>query len=146
MIRRLFERDAVRYRRKQCIAISDREGLSCRRRAGVHDQRACSAIGFRLGPYALQFEETSVEIEILLRRPRQLDDVEPFLRVFVACLVIAQRRAEHLELALVPAAYDIETETPFADVVGRDELLACDKRRDQRRMHSSEHGEQLGLG
>jgi hypothetical protein len=44
--------------------------------------------------------------EILARRPGQFDDIEPFLRVVVARLVIAQCRAEHLELALVPAAHE----------------------------------------
>jgi hypothetical protein len=88
----------------------------------------------------------AIKIEILVRRPGELDDIEPFLRVFVANLVIAQRGAEHLELALIPAAHDIQAETPFADVVGGDELFGGNQRRDQRRMDGSEHGEPLGLG
>ena len=110
--RRFLERDAARYRRKKRVAISDRECLAGRRRAGIHDQRTRPAIGFRLRPHALQLEEMPIEIETLARRPCQLHDIEPFLRVFVARLVIAQCRAEHLELALVPAAHEIQPKRP----------------------------------
>ena len=138
----------------RCRAISLRTArrncrsrrLAGRRGAGIHDQRPGSAIRLGLRPHPLQLEETPVEIELLARRPGELDDIEPFSRVFVARLMVAQGRAEHLELALVPAAYQIEAEAPFTDVVGGDELLGGDQRRDQGRMHGAEHDEPPGLG
>jgi hypothetical protein len=48
--------------------------------------------------------------------------------------------------ALVPAAYDVEPEAAFADVVGGDEFLGGDEGRDQRRVHRAEHGQPLGIG
>ena len=102
--------------------------------------------GFGFARTPLQLEKTPIEIEILVRRPGELDDIEPLLCVFVARLVIAQCRAEHLELALVPAAYDIEAEASFADMICGDEFLGRDQRREQRRMHGAEHSKPLGLG
>jgi hypothetical protein len=84
----LLEREAARYRGKQRIAVSNREGLAGCRCACSHDQWAHLAIGFRLDSHAVQFEEIAVEIEIVARRPAELDDIEPFQRVFVARLVI----------------------------------------------------------
>src|SRR5262249_15127714 len=135
--------NAMRYRRKKCIAVPDREGLACRRGAGIHDQRPRIAKRFRIGPHTPQSEVTPIKVELLLRRPDQLDDVEPFLRVFLARLMIAQCRADHLKLALFPAAHEVEAETSLADVVGGDELLGGYQRWDQRRVHGSEHDEPL---
>ena len=86
------------------------------------------------------------EIELLFARPGELHRVEPFLRVFIALLVIAQRRAEHRELALVPAADDVEAEAAFADMIGGDEFLGRDQRMEERRMHRAEHGHAPRLG
>ena len=95
---------------------------------------------------ALELDELAREVEILARRPGELDHVEPLLGVGIARLVVAQRGAEHLEFAFVPAADEVETKAPLADVVGGDELLGGDQGRDQRRVHGSEHNEPLGLG
>jgi hypothetical protein len=102
--------------------------LAGRRCAGVHDQRARAAIGFGLGAYTLEPEKAALEVEILTRRPGQLDDFEPLLGISVARLVIAQRRGEHLEFAFVPTTDDIQTKAPFTDMIGRDELLGGDQR------------------
>ena len=96
-----------------------------------------------MGAHALELEELSVEIEFVLLGPGALDDIEPFLRVIVAGVVLALLDAEHLELAFVPAGDDVEPEAPFADVVGGDELLGGDQRMEQRRMHGAEHGDPL---
>ena len=96
--------------------------------------------------HALEPDELAVEVKILTRRPGELDDVEPLLGVGVARLVVAQRGAEHLEFALVPAADEVEAEAPLTDMVGGDELFRGDQRRDQRRVHGPEHRQPLGLG
>src|ERR1051325_5860396 len=105
MRRGLLEVDPIRDVREQRIAIADRESLAGWRGASVHDQRAGAAMGFGAGAALLDGDEPPGEIEIVRRRPGQLDHIQPFLGVFVARLMVAQRRAEHLELALVPAAY-----------------------------------------
>ena len=64
---------------EEILAVSDCEGLAGCGRLGIHDQRRCPAIGFGLGPHALQREELPVEIEVLVRRSGELDDMEPFL-------------------------------------------------------------------
>jgi hypothetical protein len=53
---------------KSASLVSDGEGLAGRRRSGIHQQRARAAIGFQLGPHALQFEEMPIEIEVVARR------------------------------------------------------------------------------
>ena len=85
-----------------------------------------------------------MEIEIFAVGPDQLDDVDPFLRIFVARLVVALLDAEHLELALVPADDDVEAEAALADVIGGDHLLGCDHGIEERRMHGAEHRDALG--
>jgi hypothetical protein len=60
--------------------------------------------------------------------------------------MIAQRRAEHVELALVPATHEIEAETPFADMIGRDEFLGGDERMKERRVNGAEHGHAPRIG
>src|SRR3984893_16627539 len=102
MLHRLLEGDAARDVREQRVAVADREGLAGRRGAGIHDQRACAAIGLGLGMSALEPDELAREIEILTRRPGELDYVEPLLGVGVARLLNAQRCPEHLEFAPAP--------------------------------------------
>ena len=87
-----------------------------------------------------------MEVEVLLVGPDHLDDVDPFLGVFVALLVLALLHAEHIELALVPADDDVQPESPFADMVGGDHLLGRHDRIEQRRMHGAEHGDALARG
>src|SRR3954468_21884211 len=111
----LVETHRARHLREQRVAVADCKGLPGRRRAGVHDERTRPAIGFGLRPHFLELDEPAVEIENVGRRPGQLDRVDPFLCVFVAALMLAQRRAEHLELALVPAANHVEAEAALAD-------------------------------
>ena len=78
------------------------------------------------------------KIEILVRRPGKLEDVDPFLRVVVAQFVLALLDAEHFELALVPADHKIEPEASVADVVGGHTFLRRDDRVEQRRVHRAE--------
>src|ERR1700737_4071452 len=94
----------------------------------------------------LEPDELAREVEILTRRAGELDYVEPLLGIGVARLVIAQRCAEHLEFALVPAADEVEAKTPLADMVGGNELLGGDQRRGRWGRHGSEHNQPLGLG
>ena len=128
------------------VAVADGEGAAGRRGAGVHDQRARAAVGLGLGAHVLQLDELAVVFEILLRPPRHLHRVEPFLGVVVALLVVALRHAEHLELVLVPADHDVQSEAAFADMVGGDELLGRDQRMKQRRVHGAERDQPLGVG
>src|SRR5215472_9931594 len=113
---------AVRDCREQRIAVADCKGLAGRGGAGVHDQRAGAPIGFGLRAHTFEPDEAPLEVEILTRRPSELDDVEPFLGIGVALLVIAQRGAEHFEFALVPPANEVQTEPTAPDVVGGDEF------------------------
>ena len=87
-----------------------------------------------------------MKIEILAVGPDHLDDVDPFLRIFVAVLVLALLDAEHVELALVPADHDVEPEAALADVVGGDHFLGGDDGIEDRRVHGAEHGDVLGAG
>jgi len=130
VLRCLAKRDAVQNRRKQRIAIAYCEGLAGRRRAGVHDQGARAAIGFGIGAHALEPDEATLEVEILARRPSELDDIEPVLRISITRLMVAQRGAEHLELAFVPAANEVQPEASLADVVSGNEFFGGDQRRD----------------
>ena len=138
MPRETFENNASQLRIAKDWPVGDAPG--------VHDQRSRAAIGFGLGAPASEPDKLAREVEILLRRPGELDDVEPFLGVGIARLVVAQRGAEHLEFAFVPAADEVQAKAPFADMVGGDELLGGDQGRDQRRVHGSEHDQPLGLG
>ena len=58
--------------------------------------------------------------------------------------MIALLDAEHVELVLIPANHDVETEPTLPDMVGGDEFLGRDHRMKQRRMHGAEHGDALG--
>ena len=142
-LRGFLDRDA-RGLHEEGIAVPHREGAADRRSAGVHDDRPRAAIGLGLGAHVLQLDELPVEIEVVAVRPHQLDGVDPLLRVFVARGVVALLDAEHLELALVPADHDVESEAALADVIGGDHLLRRDDRMKQRRVHRAEHGDAPG--
>jgi hypothetical protein len=47
-------------------------GLADHRRVGINDERTRPAIGLGFSPHALQFEETLIEAEILVRRQASL--------------------------------------------------------------------------
>ena len=113
----LLGRDA-RGLQEEGVAVVHREGAAGGRGAGIHDQRPRAADGLRLGADAFELEIFAGEIEVLFRRPDQLDDVEPFLREFVARFMVALLDAEHLELAFVPADDEVESEAAVADMVG----------------------------
>src|SRR5690242_11648002 len=94
----------------------------------------------------MQADELTLEVEVLDIRPGEADDVEPFLRILIAWGVLAHRRPEHVELALVPAAHDIQAEAALADMIGGGELLGRDQRMDQRCMHRAEYCQVLRRG
>ena len=77
--------------------------------------------GLGLARTPLRLKYLPCEIEILAVRPGQLDDLDPFLGVVVALVVLALLDAEHVELVLVPADHEVEAEAALADVVGGDE-------------------------
>jgi hypothetical protein len=54
--------------------------------------------------------------------------------------------AEHLELALVPTADNVEADAPLADVIGGNELLRGNNGMNKRRVYRSEDNQSLGLG
>src|SRR5262249_57183254 len=87
-------------------------------------------IGLGLAADALHVEIFAFEIEVLLVRPDQLDDVDPLLRVFVARFMIALLDAEHREFALVPPDHDVEAEPAFPHVVGGHHFLGGNDRVD----------------
>ena len=80
------------------------------------------------------------------RPPHRFHRVDPFLAVGVARLVVALGDAEHGELALVPAADDVEAETPLPHKVGGHERLGGDDRVEERRVNGGEHRHALGIG
>ena len=84
-----------------------------------------------------------MEVEILAIGPDHFDDVDPFLCVFVALLVRALLDAEHVELALIPADHDVESEPAFA---GGDHFLRRNDRIENRRVDGTEYGDALGGG
>src|SRR6516164_10205907 len=129
----LERRSRARGRHEECIAVAQRKGLSDLRGAGIHDDRPRVAVGLGVGAHPLEVEEPPMEIEIAAFRPGSLDDIEPFLGEIVAGVVLALRHPEHLELALVPSDYEIDTEASFADVVGGYEFLGRDQRVKERR-------------
>src|ERR1700683_5574020 len=89
-------------------------------------------------------QKLAVEIERIVPRPGLFDDVDPFLRVIVARVVLALLDSEHVEFAFVPSAHDIHAHAALANMVGGDELLGGDQRMKQRRMHGAEHRNALG--
>src|SRR6266446_7130213 len=103
LLRRFVERGTGCLKEER-VAVANGEGLSHRGRARIHDQRSRAAIGLGLAANALHAEIFSAEIEIFLVRPDHPDDIDPFLRVFIARFVVALFDAEHREFALVPAA------------------------------------------
>src|SRR5262249_6949336 len=65
-----------------------------------------------------------------------LDDLQPFLAVVVAAVVVAERDAEHPELDRIPPGDDVEAEAAMTDVIGGHHLLGgkyrvdkCDMKR-----------------
>ena len=87
-----------------------------------------------------------MEVEILAIGPDHFDDVDPFLCVFVALLVRALLDAEHVELALIPADHDVESEPALADMVGGDHFLRRNDRIENRRVDGTEYCDALGGG
>ena len=73
-------------------------------------------------------KEVAVEVEVVLG-PDAAQRVDPLLALRVTAFVVARLNAEHFELALVPAAHDVQTEAALADVIGGNDLLRGDDRR-----------------
>ena len=67
-----------------------------------------------------------------------LEDVQPFCGAFVAIVVLHHRRAEHLDLGLVPAGDDVEREAAAGDVIYGGRLLRRHDRMNGRHMRGGE--------
>src|SRR5207237_972895 len=72
------------------------------------------------------------------------DDGRPFFRIGVAFVMLEQLRAEHVELARIPARHDIESEPSLADAVSCGAFLGGEDRVDRRHMASSGCNEGVG--
>src|ERR1700737_3774492 len=121
-----------------------RRSLGRPARSCIHEDGTRAAIGLGVGTHALEPQELSFEIELDFVRPCPPDDVEPFLGVLIANIMIALLHSEHLELAFVPPDHDIEAEAALPDMVCGDELLGGDQGMKQRCMHGAKYGDVLG--
>src|SRR5262249_56771291 len=108
---------------EQAVGIAHRKGAAGAGGAGAHQHGPSAAIGPRLADHALELEMHAGKIERLVLRPDPLGDNEPFLGVGVAGVVLEHGRAEHVELADVPARYDVKAAAATPDVVGGHHLL-----------------------
>src|SRR5262249_20503556 len=90
-------------------------------------------------------DEASAVIERRIFRPNLLHDVPPLLPVVVARVVLPLFDSEHLKFILIPAAYDVQSEAPFAYMRNGDHLFGGKDGMNQRRMHGSKDGDVLCL-
>ena len=95
----------------------------------------------RLAPDGVGVEAFAVEVELLVLGPCPLEEVEPFGRVFVAVIVRAHMRAEHVELVLEPAAHHVEREASVGHVIDGGRHLGHHQRMHQRHVAGGEHGD-----
>src|SRR4029077_17073614 len=63
----------------------------------------------------------------------------------ISRVVLALGDSKHLELVLVPAANDVQSESPLAHVRNGDHVLCGKNRMHQRRVHRSKNSDALGL-
>ena len=120
-----------RHGGEQAIGVVRGELAAGLRIARAHQDRPAAPPGLRLSEHGLQFVVLAVVVERLVLRPDALDDLDPFLGVVVAAVVIAERDAHHAELDRVPARDDVEAEAAVADVVGGHHLLGGEGRIDE---------------
>src|SRR5439155_6293277 len=86
-------------------------------------ERSLAIVRPRRPFYAAQLVVGAPEVEGLLAGPEPLDDGPPLLALLVASLVLERRQAEHPKLVFVPAADDVQAQTPLANVIRRGDLL-----------------------
>ena len=68
-----------------------------------------------------------------------LQEIEPLGRIFVAVIVRAHVRAEHVELVLEPAAHDVEREPAIGDMIDGGRHLRHHQRMNQRHVAGRKH-------
>ena len=107
--------------------------------AGIHDDRKRLLDRLRLVKASLDVEIAAVVVELVLRRPKQLQHVQPFGCVGIALVMFHDRGAKHLQLGREPAADDVQGKTAAGDVVDRRRLLGGDDRMKGRHMRGCEH-------
>ena len=120
-----------RHRREQAIGIARGEFAAGFRIAGAHQDRPAAPPWLWFAEHGLELVVVAVEVERLILRPDAIDDLQPFLGIVVAAVVIAERDAHHAELDRIPARDDVEPEAAVADVVGRHHLLGGEHRIDE---------------
>ncbi len=145
-VRGEFDQLAAWRHGEQRVAVANGERLAGRGGAGVHDDRPPATDRFWFGANLFELDEDTVYVELIRFGPGQFYRIQPLLSVPVARLVGAQIGAEHGELILVPAADDVQSEAPAADVIGGDELFRGDKGMEHWRMDGAEHGDALRGG
>ena len=121
------------------VAVAGGEVLRRRRAAGIHDRRMGLLQRFRLAPGGYRVEALAVEIELLLLVPRPSHEVEPFGGILVAVIVRPHMGAEHVELVLEPAAYDVHGEAPAGDVIDGGRHFRHHQGMHQRHVHGRQH-------
>ena len=107
--------------------------------AGIHDDGKRLLDRLWLVKAALDVEIAAVVVELVLRRPKQLQHVQPFGCVGIALVMFHDRGAKHLQLGREPAADDVQGKTAAGDVVDRRRLLGGDDRMKGRHMRGREH-------
>ena len=132
--------------REQAIRIARREIAAGFRIPRAHQHRPAAPPWLRLAAHGLELVVAAVEVERLVLRPDAVDDLQPFLGVVVAAVVIAERNAHHAELDRVPARDDVEPEAPVADVIGGHHLLGGKDRIDERDVERAERRDLLRRG
>ena len=85
-------------------------------------------------------EEAALVIAFVFGDPEPAHDLQPLGGIVVQRVMFHDRRAEHQELRLIPAAHDVEREAPIGDVIDGGGLFGRHDRMDRRHMRRRKDG------
>src|ERR1700692_2697533 len=90
---------------EQTIGVAHGKSAALLRITGADQDRITVEIGLRLTVDGLEGKIFAVYVERFVLSPDSLDDIQPFLGIGIAAIVILERDAEHLKFADIPSRH-----------------------------------------
>jgi hypothetical protein len=87
---------------------------------------------------AFDIEMFAFKVELIIARPQQLQNLQPFVGIAVPFFVLHQRCAEHFHFRFIPAGHDVQRKPAAGNMVNCRALFSRDNRMNGRHVAGRE--------